>query len=111
VILHFLFRFAGEGNSLAGRSRVAGDECATSSGAQYLQTVGRAKAKHRLHYLRGLCDRVMYLRGGIIENEYTWREFEGISARERAQMGLRILSLEELYETQNTIGNTEPSRI
>jgi energy-coupling factor transport system ATP-binding protein len=62
-------------------------------------------AEHRLHYLRGLCDRIMYLRGGIIESEYTWREFKDISARERSQMGLRILSLEELYETQSETSN------
>jgi energy-coupling factor transport system ATP-binding protein len=53
-------------------------------------------AEHRLYYMRGLCDRVLYLRGGKIEGDYTWNEFESISADERAAMGLRILSLDEV---------------
>ncbi|MDR1300053.1 MAG: energy-coupling factor ABC transporter ATP-binding protein, partial [Oscillospiraceae bacterium] len=58
-------------------------------------------AEHRLHYLRGLCDRVLYLRGGMIEGEYTWEEFERVPAGERSAMGLRVLSLDELRETRN----------
>ena len=59
-------------------------------------------AEHRLHYLRGLCDRVLYLLDGRIEREYTGCEFECIPATTRCAMGLRILSLEELLETPYT---------
>jgi energy-coupling factor transport system ATP-binding protein len=62
-------------------------------------------AEHRLHYLRGLCDRVFYLRGGIIEGEYTWKEFERIPAEKRSAMGLRALSLDELREKQSAASN------
>jgi energy-coupling factor transport system ATP-binding protein len=57
-------------------------------------------AEHRLHYLRGLCNRVLYLRGGVIEGEYTWEEFELIPPEKRSAMGLRVLSLDELHKTQ-----------
>ncbi|MDR1015114.1 MAG: ABC transporter ATP-binding protein, partial [Coriobacteriales bacterium] len=62
-------------------------------------------AEHRLHYLRGLCDRVLYLSKGVIEGEYTWKEFERIPAEQRSAMGLRVLSLDELRETQNVSAN------
>jgi energy-coupling factor transport system ATP-binding protein len=62
-------------------------------------------AEHRLHYLRGLCNRVLYMRGGVIEGEYTWKEFERISAERRSAMGLRVLSLDELCETQDLQAN------
>ncbi|MDR1540816.1 MAG: energy-coupling factor ABC transporter ATP-binding protein [Clostridiales bacterium] len=62
-------------------------------------------AEHRLHYLRGLCDRAVYLRGGKIKGEYTWREFESIPAEERSAMGLRALSLDELRETRSPASN------
>jgi energy-coupling factor transport system ATP-binding protein len=57
-------------------------------------------AEHRLHYLRGLCNRVLYLRGGVIEGECTWKEFECIPPEQRRAMGLRVLSLDELCTTQ-----------
>jgi energy-coupling factor transport system ATP-binding protein len=62
-------------------------------------------AEHRLHYLRGLCDRVLYLRGGKIEGEYTWREFEDIPTEERFAMGLRALSLDEIRKMRSTASN------
>jgi energy-coupling factor transport system ATP-binding protein len=55
-------------------------------------------AEHRLHYLRGLCDRVIYLRAGKIEGDYTWGELENMPAERRSAMGLRVLSLEELCQ-------------
>jgi energy-coupling factor transport system ATP-binding protein len=59
-------------------------------------------AEHRLHYLQGLCDRVLYMRGGKIERDLSWAEFEELSAAKRAAMGLRILSLQELRLADGT---------
>lgn len=53
-------------------------------------------AEHRLHYLRGLCDRIIYMDAGRIERIFTWEELGAFSLQERIAMGLRVLSLEEL---------------
>ncbi|MDR2672295.1 MAG: energy-coupling factor ABC transporter ATP-binding protein [Coriobacteriales bacterium] len=53
-------------------------------------------AEHRLHYLRGLCDRVIYMRAGRIEQTFTWEELEALPLQKRTSMGLRVLSLDEL---------------
>jgi energy-coupling factor transport system ATP-binding protein len=62
-------------------------------------------AEHRLHYLRGVCDRVVYLSEGKIKGEYTWWEFEDISTEERSAMGLRALSLDDINKMRSTVSN------
>ena len=46
-------------------------------------------AEHRLYYALEICDRVIYLHNGEIQNEYTTQEFLQISEIKRKSMGLR----------------------
>ena len=46
-------------------------------------------AEHRLSYLYGLADRIVYLKAGCIERVFTAAEFVGLSESERIAMGLR----------------------
>ena len=59
-------------------------------------------SEHRLYYLSGLFDRVLYLKDGEIEGDYTAEEFCGLSARQRDDMGLRPLDLAGLSEVVGT---------
>lgn len=53
-------------------------------------------AEHRLYYLRDLADRMIFMREGAIEREFTMEEAKKLTAGELADMGLRPLSLEGL---------------
>ena len=53
-------------------------------------------SEHRLHYLRTLVDRVIYLRDGTIWEDFTMDEFARLPAARMETMGLRPLSLEQL---------------
>ncbi|MDR1599540.1 MAG: energy-coupling factor ABC transporter ATP-binding protein [Oscillospiraceae bacterium] len=55
-------------------------------------------AEHRLHYLAGLADRVIYLRDGVVKREFTWFELEALPAETRGNMGLRVLRLGDLRD-------------
>ena len=44
-------------------------------------------AEHRLSYLSGLADRIVYLKAGRIEREFTAAEFAGLPESERTAMG------------------------
>ena len=44
-------------------------------------------AEHRLSYLYGLADRIVYLKAGCIERVFTAAEFVGLSESERIAMG------------------------
>ena len=59
-------------------------------------------SEHRLYYLSGLFDRVLYLKDGKIEGDYTAEEFCGLSAKQRDDMGLRPLDLAGLSEVEGT---------
>lgn len=59
-------------------------------------------SEHLLYYLSGLFDRVLYLKDGEIEGDYTAEEFCGLSARQRDDMGLRPLDLAGLSEVEGT---------
>ena len=59
-------------------------------------------SEHRLYYLSGLFDRVLYLRDGEIDGDYTAEEFCGLSAKQRDDMGLRPLDLAGLSEVEGT---------
>ena len=50
-------------------------------------------AEHRLYYLHDLADRVLYVKDGEIEREYTPAEFDSLSDSTRKEMGLRPFSL------------------
>lgn len=50
-------------------------------------------AEHRLYYLRNLIDRVLYLKDGKIEKDYSAVEALALSADQQIQMGLRPFNL------------------
>jgi energy-coupling factor transport system ATP-binding protein len=53
-------------------------------------------AEHRLHYLAGLADRIIYLRQGSIVREYTWAALETLPPEERDSLGMRSLDLRRI---------------
>ena len=53
-------------------------------------------SEHRLYYLRGLVDRFVYMNHGQISREYSAADFERLSEKQRADMGLRTYVLEHL---------------
>ena len=53
-------------------------------------------AEHRLYYLHDLADRVLYVKDGEIEREYTPAEFDSLSDSTRKEMGLRPFYLSKL---------------
>lgn len=59
-------------------------------------------AEHRLSYLSGLADRIVYLKAGRIEKEFTAVEFAGLSESERAAMGLRSIRSEKISIPERT---------
>ena len=63
---------------------------------------GTLPAPVRLYYLSGLFDRVLYLKDGEIEGDYTAEEFCGLSAKQRDDMGLRPLDLAGLSEVEGS---------
>ena len=59
-------------------------------------------AEHRLSYLSGLADRIIYLKAGRIEKEFTAAEFADLSESERTAMGLRSIRSEEIKIPERT---------
>ena len=49
-------------------------------------------AEHRLGWLKGLCDRVIFLEKGIITSEFMGRDFFSLDTKTLNEMGLRALS-------------------
>ena len=66
----------------------------------YIKAQGKTLiiAEHRLNYLRSVIDRVVYLKGGRIMQEFSAEQFLALSESERIAMGLRSLK-----ETRITI--------
>lgn len=66
----------------------------------YIKAQGKTLiiAEHRLNYLSSVIDRVVYLKGGRIMQEFTVAQFRTLTEGERIAMGLRTLK-----ETQITI--------
>ena len=66
----------------------------------YIKAQGKTLiiAEHRLNYLSSVIDRVIYLKGGRIMQEFTAAQFRALTERERISMGLRTIK-----ETQITI--------
>ena len=65
--------------------------------------------EHRLSYLSGLADRIVYLKAGRIEKEFTAAEFAVLSEQERTAMGLRSIRSEEIKIPEYTFMQPEPS--
>lgn len=66
-------------------------------------------AEHRLSYLYGLADRIVYLKAGRIEKEFTAAEFAGLSESERTTMGLRSVCAEEIKIPERTLMRPDAS--
>lgn len=66
-------------------------------------------AEHRLYFLRGVADRILYMNKGCLEKIYTASEFEVLSQQETENMGLRTLSFKRLIANTNSlrINNSE----
>lgn len=63
-------------------------------------------AEHRLHYLRELIDRVIYMKDGTIAGEYTARTFRALSPEALAEMGLRPLWLSPIERKSGTVAES-----
>ena len=66
-------------------------------------------AKHRLSYLYGLADRIVYLKAGCIERVFTAAEFVGLSESERIAMGLRSICSEKISIPERTFMQPDSS--
>ncbi len=53
-------------------------------------------AEHRIAYLRNLADRVVYMKNGSIDHDYSKEDFLNLSDSERKKMGLRAIFPEQL---------------
>ncbi len=77
------------------------DSAATEKLAQIL-TILKAQGKtviiseHRLYYLKGIVDRVVYLERGSIKEEWSGEEFSKLSNEERVSYGLRSYDLKKI---------------
>ena len=60
-------------------------------------------SEHRLYYLADLIDRVIYMKDGKIEGDYTAQEFKAMPESQREVMGLRPLDLDVLKDTEHGI--------
>jgi energy-coupling factor transport system ATP-binding protein len=67
-------------------------------------------AEHRLHYLRGLADRIVYMREGKILCEYSWNKLEALPVEECAALGLRSLDLQGLKAGMGNCNQPAPDR-
>ncbi|QEJ96360.1 energy-coupling factor ABC transporter ATP-binding protein [Treponema phagedenis] len=77
---------------------------------QKIKTEGKTIliAEHRIHYLSGIYDRIVYMKDGTIENEWTAESFKNISDEKRIRLGLRSLSYERLSPAAPLCACKEP---
>ena len=59
-------------------------------------------AEHRLYYLAGIADRMIFMRDGKIEREFTMEEAKRMSGAEMSELGLRPLSRTVLLKKAET---------
>lgn len=59
-------------------------------------------AEHRLHYLRHLADRILYMKDGRILREFSPAQLDALPQQTLDEMGLRPLALDTLYQHQST---------
>lgn len=60
-------------------------------------------AEHRLYFLRELADRLLYMKNGRIEREFTAGQMKTMNLTKLSSMGLRPLYLESLKRDKKTI--------
>ncbi len=65
-------------------------------------------AEHRLHWLKNICDRVIYMSGGRISLDIPMNEFAALPSERLCELGLRPLSLKDLRNEapQAVLGDT-----
>jgi len=59
--------------------------------------------EHRLHYLRDIADRILYIKEGRIEQEWTPAELEAKGTAFAASLGLRCMNLNGLGEASSEV--------
>lgn len=64
-------------------------------------------AEHRLYYLMGIADRVIYMKDGRVEKDFTAEEFESISTNQLKKMGLRSTVPSFLPESNQLEGHAD----
>ena len=70
-------------------------------------------AEHRLFYLSDIATRYIYMREGKIEREFTPSEIKALSKEDRAELGLRNITLEDIKAEKHnsTLETTRKDRI
>lgn len=63
-------------------------------------------AEHRLYFLRDLASRVLYLQKGKVERDCSMAALLALSECERKDMGLRVLSLDQMEATPQPLSQT-----
>ena len=64
--------------------------------------------EHRLHYLRDIADRIVYVKDGRIECEWTPVELEAKGPEFAASLGLRCLNLQNVILSEATAKSKDP---
>lgn len=67
-------------------------------------------SEHRLHYLKDLIDRAIYVKAGKIDREFSKEEFLSLTYEQRLQLGLRSIEKEELKNVNGDadVNNSNP---
>lgn len=66
-------------------------------------------AEHRLYYLSGIADRLVYLEGGSIAGEYTVEQFLAMDETKRSVRGLRTMDLAQITVPEKRRSSDKPS--
>lgn len=59
-------------------------------------------AEHRIHYLEGVADHVLYLDNGRIARRWTANEFADLDDAERIRLGLRARSIDDIFRNNGS---------
>ncbi|MFT8888819.1 MAG: energy-coupling factor ABC transporter ATP-binding protein [Ethanoligenens sp.] len=62
-------------------------------------------AEHRLHYLRGVAERIVYMRDGCVLHDWAAAMFEALSGVEQKKLGLRAFDLYRCVLPPKTVKN------
>lgn len=60
-------------------------------------------AEHRMYFICGLADRIIYMKDGSIQEEFTWEHIKKMDANTLAGMGLRPFDLHRLTVKGNRV--------
>ena len=61
-------------------------------------------AEHRIHYLEGIADHVLYLDNGRIARRWTAGEFARLDDAERMRLGLRARGIDDIFQNNGRCG-------